>query len=202
MTECPSRPAGVSSKAARRQRADGGKAHKGTSRARAATHMGCCRWEGVDWGAMKRVRAIVSGRVQGVWYRAHTQEKAQEMGVVGYVRNCADGTVEIVAEGEEHRVEALLEAEPALLRVTDGDGMTLLHHAVIGGHAALAERLLDSLGGREAWDATRFVAFHWIVGRDGEVLRDRSHAWDRFDGRYRLEYRQDDAHPDCLFGQY
>jgi acylphosphatase len=71
---------------------------------------------------MKRVRAIVSGRVQGVWYRAHTQEKAQEMGVVGYVRNCADGTVEIVAEGEEHRVEALLDwarEGPPMAQVAD-----------------------------------------------------------------------------------
>jgi acylphosphatase len=71
---------------------------------------------------MKRVRAIVSGRVQGVWYRARTQEKAQELGVVGYVRNCADGTVEIVAVGEEHRVDALLDwarEGPPMAEVTD-----------------------------------------------------------------------------------
>ena len=57
---------------------------------------------------MKTVTAIVSGRVQGVWYRAHTREKALELGVVGTVRNLSDGTVEIVAQGEATQVEALL----------------------------------------------------------------------------------------------
>jgi acylphosphatase len=59
--------------------------------------------------AMKTVKAIVSGRVQGVWFRAHTQEKAQELGVQGYVRNLSDGTVEIVAQGESAQVSALLD---------------------------------------------------------------------------------------------
>ena len=58
---------------------------------------------------MKTVKAIVSGRVQGVWYRAHTREKALELGVVGTVRNLSDGTVEIIAQGEAARVEALLD---------------------------------------------------------------------------------------------
>jgi acylphosphatase len=58
---------------------------------------------------VKRIRAIVTGRVQGVWYRAHTQEKAQALGLTGYVRNLPDGTVEIVAQGTEERIEALLD---------------------------------------------------------------------------------------------
>lgn len=58
---------------------------------------------------MKRVRAIVSGRVQGVWYRAHTREKAVELKVAGFVRNLPDGTVEIVAQGEDAQVEALMD---------------------------------------------------------------------------------------------
>jgi acylphosphatase len=57
---------------------------------------------------IKRVRAVVSGRVQGVWYRAYTRDKAVEVGVGGYVRNLLDGTVEIVAEGEAAEVDALL----------------------------------------------------------------------------------------------
>ncbi len=71
---------------------------------------------------MKRVRAIVSGRVQGVWYRAHTRDKAVELGVHGSVRNLPDGTVEIVAEGEAAQVEALLEwarGGPPLAEVTE-----------------------------------------------------------------------------------
>lgn len=58
---------------------------------------------------MKRVKAVVSGRVQGVWFRASTREKADELGVRGYVKNLPDGRVEIVAVGEEGRVDALLE---------------------------------------------------------------------------------------------
>ena len=57
---------------------------------------------------MKKVRAIISGRVQGVWFRASTLEKAQEYGVRGTVRNMVDGRVELVAEGEDERVERLL----------------------------------------------------------------------------------------------
>lgn len=58
---------------------------------------------------MKRVKAVVSGRVQGVWFRASTREKAEELGVRGYVKNLPDGRVEIVAVGEKEKVDALLE---------------------------------------------------------------------------------------------
>jgi len=57
----------------------------------------------------KAVRAVVRGRVQGVWYRAHTEKRARELGVVGYVRNLPDGSVEIVAEGRPSLVDSLLE---------------------------------------------------------------------------------------------
>jgi len=57
---------------------------------------------------MKKVRAIISGRVQGVWFRASTMEKAVECGVSGTVRNLVDGRVELVAEGEDERVDQLL----------------------------------------------------------------------------------------------
>jgi len=58
---------------------------------------------------MKRVRAIVSGRVQGVWYRAHARERAVELGVVGFVRNLPDGAVEIVAQGDGAQVDTLMD---------------------------------------------------------------------------------------------
>lgn len=50
---------------------------------------------------MKRVLIIISGRVQGVCFRATTCDKANALGVCGYVKNLTDGRLEIVAEGEE-----------------------------------------------------------------------------------------------------
>jgi acylphosphatase len=56
----------------------------------------------------KRVRARVRGRVQGVYYRASTRERAQQLAVTGWVRNRADGTVELEAQGPAAAVDALL----------------------------------------------------------------------------------------------
>ncbi|MEH0834433.1 acylphosphatase [Pectobacterium cacticida] len=53
--------------------------------------------------------ANVYGIVQGVGFRYNTQRQARQLGVDGYVRNCDDGSVEVVASGEAHCVEALIE---------------------------------------------------------------------------------------------
>ena len=47
----------------------------------------------------------MTGLVQGVWFRKYTQEQAQLLGLTGWVRNVPDGTVEIVATGEEKPLE-------------------------------------------------------------------------------------------------
>jgi acylphosphatase len=51
-----------------------------------------------------RCRVIVRGRVQGVWFREATRRQADAEGVAGWVRNCEDGTVEAVFEGEPFAV--------------------------------------------------------------------------------------------------
>jgi acylphosphatase len=60
---------------------------------------------------MVRIRAHVwiSGRVQGVFFRAHTKELADELGLTGWVRNLPDGRVEAVFEGEEDAVKEAIE---------------------------------------------------------------------------------------------
>jgi len=62
-------------------------------------------------GAQNRIRAhvFVSGRVQGVFFRATTEETATERGVDGWVRNLEDGRVEAVFEGPESAVESMVE---------------------------------------------------------------------------------------------
>jgi acylphosphatase len=58
----------------------------------------------------KHIEATVSGRVQGVWFRAFVQTTAIGLGVNGYVQNLPDGRVHLVAVGPADRVNALLEA--------------------------------------------------------------------------------------------
>ena len=51
------------------------------------------------------IHIIVHGRVQGVWFRAGTKERADELGLFGWVKNKSEGTVEIHAEGEKLQLE-------------------------------------------------------------------------------------------------
>ena len=57
---------------------------------------------------MRRVHVIVSGRVQGVFYRATCVERARALGVTGWVRNTLDGRVEAEFEGEDAAVQAMV----------------------------------------------------------------------------------------------
>jgi acylphosphatase len=70
--------------------------------------------------ALKQLQMIVRGRVQGVYFRASTQREAKRLGVTGWVRNRADNSVEILAEGEEAPIRELhswAQKGPAAARV-------------------------------------------------------------------------------------
>ncbi len=56
-----------------------------------------------------RVHVFISGRVQGVFFRSNTKDKAEELGISGWVRNLSDGRVEAVFEAEEKRVKKIIE---------------------------------------------------------------------------------------------
>jgi len=58
---------------------------------------------------MASLQAIVSGRVQGVFFRAYVEELAERLNLTGYVRNRPGGAVEVVAEGEKPKLEKLVE---------------------------------------------------------------------------------------------
>ena len=57
----------------------------------------------------KRVHLIIRGKVQGVFFRASTRDKAKELGLSGFVRNKEDGTVEIEVEGDENQLQRLID---------------------------------------------------------------------------------------------
>lgn len=57
----------------------------------------------------KRVRLIISGQVQGVFFRASTQQKAHELGLTGWVRNDQGGTVTAEAEGDTDKLDTFIQ---------------------------------------------------------------------------------------------
>ena len=58
---------------------------------------------------MTRKRVVISGRVQGVFFRDSIRQRAESAGVAGWVRNTPDGTVEAVFEGSPEAVERMVE---------------------------------------------------------------------------------------------
>lgn len=70
----------------------------------------------------KRVRVLVSGRVQGVFYRETLRRRVAELGVSGWVKNLPDGRVEAVFEGEEEAVREAVDCAregPPFARVSE-----------------------------------------------------------------------------------
>ncbi len=58
---------------------------------------------------MKTIQIIVSGRVQGVYFRAYTRKQAIKQGITGFVRNNTDGSVEIIASAKQNQLDFLVD---------------------------------------------------------------------------------------------
>lgn len=74
--------------------------------------------------AKKQAHIVVKGLVQGVFFRAHTEQAAKRLGLSGWVKNRPDGSVEIKAEGDEEKVKRFVEwchQGPPSARVTGVD---------------------------------------------------------------------------------
>lgn len=68
------------------------------------------------------IHCYVSGKVQGVWFRASTREQALRLNITGWARNLPDGRVEVLACGEKEKIAELyewLKHGPQLAKVTD-----------------------------------------------------------------------------------
>lgn len=86
---------------------------------------------------------FVTGQVQGVGFRAHTHQAATELKLKGWVRNLTDGRVEIVADGDEKQVAALLK------RVRKGPPFSRVD-AVKDARVDLTEKLADAFEIRDS----------------------------------------------------
>ena len=57
--------------------------------------------------AQKRIHMLIRGRVQGVFFRASAQREARRLGITGWVKNRPDGSIELLAEGDEDSIKEL-----------------------------------------------------------------------------------------------
>lgn len=72
-----------------------------------------------------RAHLFISGRVQGVFFRDHTRKWAIASGLFGWVKNLADGRVEVLVEGEKRKIEALID------RLREGPPMSRVENVVL-----------------------------------------------------------------------
>ena len=79
-----------------------------------------------------RVHLLITGRVQGVWYRANTQKKAKALDLKGWVKNLPNGQVEAIFEGEKEKIDQIIEwckKGPSFARV---DGVKIEWETPVG----------------------------------------------------------------------
>lgn len=75
-----------------------------------------------DPSRIVRVHALISGRVQGIFYRASARSEAIKRNLIGWVKNTSDGKVELIAQGPKHEVDDFLDwcrSGPMLAEVTE-----------------------------------------------------------------------------------
>ncbi len=73
---------------------------------------------------MKCAHLIVSGKVQGVFFRANVRDKSLQLGLKGYAKNLENGDVEVVAQGEEEKIKDLIDfikKSPGISKVANID---------------------------------------------------------------------------------
>ena len=78
---------------------------------------------------METVHLVIKGKVQGVYYRASAREKANELGIKGWIKNTPGGHVEVIAGGNKEQLEKFIEwcrrgpkyAEVTDMTVTEGE---------------------------------------------------------------------------------
>jgi acylphosphatase len=89
---------------------------------------------------MSAARFLVSGKVQGVWFRAATREQALALGLGGHAKNLADGSVEVLAVGDEAalaRLERWLWQGPPLAVVANVVRESVVAPPIHGGFATI-----------------------------------------------------------------
>lgn len=70
----------------------------------------------------RSLHCLISGKVQGVYFRSWTKDQADNLGVTGWVRNLSDGRVEVLAQGGEEALQSLKE------RLAQGSSMSLVEN--------------------------------------------------------------------------
>ena len=84
---------------------------------------------------MKTLKINIKGTVQGIFFRKFIEEKANELGVRGYCRNLNDGSVEVVVEGRDEKVNELVQLcreGPKQAQITSVDAEEIKHQGLDG----------------------------------------------------------------------
>ncbi len=74
------------------------------------------------YNLVKRALIQISGKVQGVFFRAFAKQNANKLSIVGYVKNLRNGSIEIIAQGDELKIKKFLDlmrAGPMMAKVED-----------------------------------------------------------------------------------